>query len=319
MTLSWKESVYLQREQLARELHAPLNELAQQCAQAWGSREQLNQVLLDGFKQIPYCTYLYCVGPDGVQICDNVSDSGLESGNFGRNRSHRPYMQEAVPVWGFLLSDAYISLSKHRPSLTALQVVRSDAVTLGYLGADFDLRNLPMTAELYEEPSEWRQVKGDPAIRGQVFQQCRIESPMDRNMPQALSILEEMLTQRGVFQCQIHFSSSQVTFWTIDDPFRYRILDQEALSDPDICLVYSPRPYPEDAVIPQHAIIHILDGLKALRMADENIYLRASSINIFNGMVSLTFSCDGSHYMRYDDFLNKKTPFWSGATPESGK
>jgi hypothetical protein len=221
-------------------------------------------------------------------------------------------MQEAVPVWGFLLSDAYISLSNHRPSLTALQVVRSDAGTLGYLGADFDLRNLPMTAELYDEPSGWRQIKGDPAIRGQVFQQCRIESPMDHNLPQALSILEEMLTQRGVFQCQIHFSSSQVTFWTLDDPLRYRILDHEALSDPDICLVYPHRPYPKDAVIPQQAVMQIFEGLKMLRMADENIYLRASSINLFNGMVSLTFSCDGSHYMRYDDFLNKKSDFWFG-------
>jgi hypothetical protein len=45
-------------------------------------------------------------------------------------------------------------------------------------------------------------------------------------------------------------------------------------------------------------------------MADENIYLRMSSINLFNGMVSLTFSCDGTHYMRYDEFLGKDGPFW---------
>jgi hypothetical protein len=314
MSLSWKESVFLQREQLARQLHAPLAKLAQQCASVWGDRERLNRVLLESFERIPYCTYLYCVGTDGVQICDNAGRSGLVAGHYARDRSRRPYMQEAVPVWGFLLSDAYISMSNHRPSLTALQVVRSDTATLGHLGADFDLRNLPMTSELYDEPSDWRQVKGDPAIRGQVFQQCRIESPMDRNLPQALSILEEMLTQRGVFQCQIHFSSSQVTFWTLDDPLRYRILDHEALSDPDICLVYPHRSYPRDAVIPQQAIMQILDGLKMLRMADENIYLRASSINLFNGMVSLTFSCDGSHYMRYDDFLNKKTNFWFGMT-----
>ena len=312
MPLSWKESVYLQREKLARQLHAPLTELAQRCLEVWNSRERLNQTLLEHFDNIPYCTYLYCVDTDGVQICDNVGKDGLVAGHYARDRSQRPYMQEAVPVWGFLLSDAYISLSNRRPSLTALQVVRTATDTRGYLGADFDLRNLPMTAELYDEPSNWRQVKGDPAIRGQVFQQCRIESPMDRNLPQALSILEEMLTQRGVFQCQIHFSSSQVTFWTLDDPLRYRILDHEALSDPDICLAYPHRPYPQDAKIPQQAIIQVLDGLKKLRMVDENIYLRVSSINLFNGMVSLTFSCDGSHYMRYDDFLNKQAGFWFG-------
>jgi hypothetical protein len=37
-----------------------------------------------------------------------------------------------------------------------------------------------------------------------------------------------------------------------------------------------------------------------------------SSINILNGMISLTFSCDGSHYMRYDEFLAKDTVFWFG-------
>jgi hypothetical protein len=170
-----------------------------------------------------------------------------------------------------------------------------------------------VTSELYEEPRDWRQVKGDPAIRGTVFQQCRIESPMDRTLEQALSILEELLTQRGVFQCQIHFSSSQATIWTVDDPFRYRMLDHEALSDPDICLVYPSQTYPAEAVIPPQDIARILDTLRALRMADENIYLRMSSINIFNGMISLTFSCDGSHYMHYDEFLLKSTDFWFGS------
>lgn len=312
MKISLKDSIYQQREQLARILHGPLAQLAQACTKYWGNRSELNTVLLDSFGCIPYCTYLYCIGTDGVQICDNIGRSGVAPEHFGRNRSQRPYMQEAVPTWGFLLSDAYISQRNHRPSLTALQIVETESGTLGYLGADFDLRDLPVTADLYEEPGYWRQIKGDPSIRGFVFQQCRVESPMDRNLEQALSILEELLTQRGVFQCQIHFSSSQVTIWTIDDPFRYRILDHDVLSDPDVCLVYPSRYYPLDAVIPQQSIAHILDTLRSLRMADENIYLRTSSINIFNGMISLTFSCDGSHYMRHDEFLGKNTSFWFG-------
>lgn len=47
-------------------------------------------------------------------------------------------------------------------------------------------------------------------------------------------------------------------------------------------------------------------------MADEVIYLRTSSINVYNGLVSLTFSCDGSHYMTYDEFLGKEKEFWFG-------
>jgi hypothetical protein len=247
-----------------------------------------------------------------VQICDNVGVGGLAPEHFGRDRSRRPYMTESVPIWGFLLSDAYVSQSNQRPSLTALQVVRTDQGQLGYLGADFDLRNLPVTAELYEEPAGWRQIKGDPAIRGALFQQIRADSPMDRNIDKALSILEELLTERGVFQCQIHFSSSQATIWTLDDPFRYRILDHEALGDPDICLVYPSRPYPDDALIPSKDVGAVLERLRRLRLADENIYLRNSSINLFNGMVSLTFSCDGSHYLCYEEFLGKNAAFWFG-------
>jgi len=318
MTNPWKDSVYLQREQLALLLQDPLARLTEQCAPAWGERERLNEVLMKGFPGIPHCTFLYCLGFDGIQVCDNIGDGvgndvgkpGVIPGHFGRDRSQRPYMMEAVPAWGFLLSDAYISLLKQRPSLTALQIVRDqDGTALGYLGADFDLRNLPATSNIYEEPGHWRQVKGDPSIRGAVFLQCRVDSPMDLALDKALAILEELLTHRGVFQCQIHFSSSQATIWTFEDPYRYRILDQDALSDPDICLVYPLQPYPADALIPEADIARILSHLRSLRLADENIYLRMSSINIFNGMVSLTFSCDGSHYLRYDEFLGSSSPF----------
>ena len=314
MKPSLKDSIYLQRERLAQILHEPLAHLAEECARAWGDRSRLNELLLEGFCRVPHRTFLYCLGTDGIQISDNVAETGLLPEHFGRDRSSRPYMKEAVPSWGFLLSDAYISLFAGRPSITALQVVRADnGAVVGYLGADFDLRNLPLTAELYEEPSHWRQIKGDPAIRGGVFQQCRIESPMDRSLEQSLSIMEELLTQRGVFQCLMHFSSSQATIWTVNDPFRYRLLDQEALSDPDVCLVYPQTPYPIDAAIPQQCVSPLLGALRPLRLTDETFYLRLASINLFNGMISVTFSCDGSHYMRYDEFLTKSHSFWFGA------
>ena len=310
MKVSWKDSIYLQREELARILREPLGQLAERCAPAWGQRDALDAILTEHFSSIPYCSYLYCIGTDGIQICNNVGQKGIVPEHLGRDRSQRPYMKEPVPDWGFLLSDAYISLRGRRPSLTALQVVSQDSRALGYLGADFDLRNLPVTSDLYEEPGYWRQVKGDPAIRGTVFQQCRVESPMDGNIEQALSILEELLTQCGVFQCQIHFSSSQATIWTVDDPFRYRILDAEALSDPDICLLYPTCPYPADAAIPPGDINRILGTLQALRLSDPTFYLRMASINIFNGLVSVTFSCDGSHYMSHVEFLMRDTSFW---------
>ena len=293
-------------------LREPLALLARKCIPVWHDRDRLNEVLREGFSSIPYCTYLYVVDTHGVQISDHVSHAGIITEHYHLNRSEQPYMKEDMPSWGFLLSDAYINQEEHWPSLTALQVVVSDTGTLGSLGADFDLRSLPVTSTLYLEPGNWRQVKGDPAIRSNLFQQTRSESPMDLNIENAQSILEELITERGIFQCQIHYSSSQATIWTIDDPLRYRILDQEVLQDPDICLLYPSRPYPADAVIPRKEIARVLDGMRSLRTVDTTIYLRTASINIYNGMLSLTFSCDGSHYMRYDEFLARGPAFWTG-------
>jgi len=310
---TWKDAVHRQRIALAEMLSTPLAQLAEQCAAIWGRREDLDIVLTDGFRKVPHCLFLYALDTRGIQISDNVSTGGLLPEHYGRDRSQRPYMRESVPAWGFLLSEAYLSLRAQRPSLTALQVVHRDGETLGYIGADFDLRDLPVTAERIEESDEWRQIKGDPAIRGTVFQQCRIDSLMDQNMDPACAILQDLITERGMFQAVIHFSSSRATIWLMDDPYRYRILDHEALSDPDICLLYPRHTYPGDALIPQERIGDILGCMRSLRTADETLYLRSSSINIFNGMISLTFSCDGSHYMFWQEFLLKDMSFWLGS------
>ena len=86
---SWKESIYLQREELARKLHEPLAQLAERCRPAWGDRAQLNAILAEGFSSIPHCSFLYCVNTDGIQICDNVGQAGLAPEHFGRDRSQR--------------------------------------------------------------------------------------------------------------------------------------------------------------------------------------------------------------------------------------
>lgn len=308
---SWKENVQRKRAELALLLHAPLTQLARRCPAAWGDRLRLNELLAAGFAGIPHATYLYALDSRGVQISDNVGADRFGLSYFGRDRSARPYMGEAMPPSGFLLSEAYVSLSG-RPSLTALHLVQDGARRLGYLGADFDLRDLPAASAPHEETKGWRQIKGDPSIRCTVFQQKRAESPLDRHIAQALSIIEDLITERGMFQVVIHFSSSRITGWFIDDPFRYHIIEHEALADPDVCLLYPPRPWPADAPMARAQVKPILDAMRELRLADQNIYLRSASINIFNGMVSLTFSCDGSHYLRCDEFLDRQGDFWSG-------
>jgi len=309
---SWKESIRKQRSSLFEQLVNPMRRVAAECQKAWPDREALTRVLEEQFASIPNGTYLYVVDLKATQVSDNVGRDGRMPEHFGRDRAPRPYMKEASPKQDFVLSEAYISLSAHRPSITALQTLYREGEPVGYLGADFDLRDLPTQGDLYVEHGEWQQIKGDPAIRGTVFQQTRVDSVFDKKIDQAIAILEELIVERGMFQGVIHFSSSRVTVWVVDDPFRYRILQSDALSDPDICLAYPPRPYPQDAEIPADKIGSVLRGLKALRFADDTIYLRVASINIFNGLISLTFSCDGSHYMPYYEFLEKDAGFWFG-------
>ncbi len=307
-----QESIARQRESLKLLLRETLASTATACGEVWGDRTRMNAVLSSALVSLPSGKYMYALDTDAIQITDTISRDGPIETDFARDRSDRPYTNERVPSAGFLLSQAYISLRTKRPSLTAIQLVRNNnGRVLGFVGADFDLRDLPITRELYAEPTYWRQIKGDPAIRGNVFQQTRTHSQMDENIDTVLGVVEELITEHGIFHGKLHFSSSRATIWLVDDPYRYRLLDIDALINPDTCLSWPHHAYPAEALTPQHEIRPILDGLRALRFMDETFYLRAGSINIFNGMVGLTFSCDGSHYLPWDEFLNKGYDFWA--------
>ena len=309
---SLQESVSHQREVLITLLVDPMKRAAKSCAKVWGDREKLNHALTEILHTMSYCKYLYVLDKDAVQISDNVSHEGLVTRHFGRDRSERPYVQEMAPGGEFILSTAYISLRAKRPSLTAMQLVRDeDKRVIGFIGADFDLRDLPLTRDLYEEPREWTQIKGDPSIRRNVFSQTRSDSDMDRHIDTVLGVIEELIVDHGVFHAKLHFSSNRSVIWHFDDPFRYRLLGLDALVDPNICLAYPTRKYPKDAAIPKSQIRPILDSLRQLRFMDDTLYLRSGALNIFNGIISLNFSCDGSHYIPYDEFLNKEHAFWS--------
>jgi hypothetical protein len=161
------------------------------------------------------------------------------------------------------------------------------------------------------------QLKGDPAIRSGLFHQARVESPMDERIDVVLDLLAELITVNGVFHAKLHFSSSRATLWSVDDPYRFRIHGIEELGNPDLCLAYPRRDFPADAVIPEDAVIRILRCFRDLRFMDETIYLRSGMLNIFNGLIGLTFSCDGSHYMPWEEFLDKNLGFWLGTSEET--
>ena len=127
-----------------------------------------------------------------------------------------------------------------------------------------------------------------------------------------LSLLHRLIGERGVFHGKLHFSGNRATVWLTEDPFRYRLLGLDELVNPDTCLAYPRRPYPDTAQVPVDCVLPVLERLRMLRLADANVCLHSGSLNIFNGTVGLNFSCDGSHYMNFRDFLEKDVQFWFG-------
>ena len=313
MSEALQAAIARQRMLLHDRLAGQLGRLVAPCRAARGDRAALEDLLDAALEGLPACKYLYMLDRDARQITANLSRDGRISDQYGRDRSQRPYLAEALAGADFSLSQAYLSRNQRRPSLTAIQRISdTDGRLVGFLGADFDLRELPLTRELYREPDQWLQLKGDPAIRGGLFYQQRVESLLDRHIDAVLALFTELLTEHGVFHGKLHFSSSRATIWSLDDPYRYRVLDFEDLSSPDILLAYPRRDYPQDAAIPAPRVHDVLRAFKALRLMDENIYLRSGSLNLFNGIVALNFSCDGSHYMRWDELLDKDIDFWLG-------
>lgn len=315
-----KQSVKHQRELLTHLLGGTLANLAVELAPLMHSSDLLNKHLVKAISDLPYCKYIYVLDTSGKQISATVEHKGAKPEDIGRDRSSRPYMENMfIPRNGidFELSSAYISSNKKRPSVTGIQLIRGDKnERLGFLGVDYDLRELPREdTVMYEEPRQWRQIKGDPAIRSGLFLQQRVESQMDTRLEDIMTILEELMLEHGVYHCQIHYSSSRVTVWHVDDPYTYRILTMDELSDTEICLAYPRRDYFERNIVPKDDICNVFKQFSALRFADETVYLRSGSLNLVNGFVGLNFSCDGTHYLVYDEFLSRGLDFWFGASP----
>ena len=309
-----QRQVSRQRTIINETLSPQTRELAIRCSPLLGDRETLEGVLHEAMLSLPFCKYLYVLDVKGCQITSNITRSGSQPDQYGRDRSARPYMQGVDnSEFDFTLSSAYISRNKRRPTLTAVQLIRNrDGAISGYLGVDYDLRELPHVERLHEAEKIWTQAKGDPSIRGNLFNQSRVESLLDSRIDEIIALLVELVSCHGVFHGKLHFSSSRATIWTMDNPYSYRILDFESLTDPDICLAYPHREYPDIAVVPVDKIAPIFAIMRELRFSDETIYLRSGSLNLCNGMVALNFSCDGSHYIPYDEFLAKDLEFWFG-------
>ena len=152
----------------------------------------------------------------------------------------------------------------------------------------------------------WLQIRGDPSIRQFLFSQSRVDNEFDDHLDAVLGRVQQLLRERGIFHAKIHFSSGQVTLWSMADPFNYQVHLKDEFLAPGFLKAFAHTPYPLNARVPPQRIRDVLDIIRALRRKDEAVYLRSGSLNIINGMVGLVFSCDGSHYIDYLDFIRHR-------------
>jgi len=315
---SFRDRIAHQKQLLAAQAAEPLATLASQAAGVWRQPQELDQVLLQGLPRVPHCHMLYAVDPRNILISANVGSDELDTQWRGLDLTGRPYLSSTLPYQGLTLSPVYTSRHSRRACITAMQAVRQGDEVRGFIAADFNVEDLGGPRDNAPNPGGWTQYKGDPAIRGTLFQQQRVASAMDEVLDEVMSNIADMLRYHGIFHVKIHFSSSRASFWSLDDPYDYNIHMLDEIVDPERCLAYPRRHSHERTQVSDDDIGRVLNQFKTLRHADETIYLRSASFNIINGMVGLTFSCDGSHYIHFRQFLDMDSRFWFGEATKAG-
>ncbi len=159
-------------------------------------------------------------------------------------------------------------------------------------------------------PERWLQIKGDPSIRAQLFQQQRVESLFDTEIDRVHDIVHALLVRKGMFHTKIHYSSNQLTCWFARDPFVYeKFVREEVLADGFLDHFEDGGYAGRVPLLDGRELSLIFEEFKRLRLSDETIYLRNAAVNIINGMINMSFSCDGTHYIDHETFFEKLEKF----------
>lgn len=295
-----------QKSFLTDQLGEGLMQLSQACdnyLDAGQDIEQLNELLLSYMQNHSYANLVYVLDESGVQMSANITKSEISDDFQGQNLSDRPFFNAIDDEHPIYISDAYISSATLKPCISVVHTICRDEKIMGMLVFDLDLEKLPLPKQDFNH-EDWRQIKGDPEIRSNLFNQQRIESAMDKSLDTVHDIAIELLAELGVFHLKLHYPASRATVWSLDDPYNYHVHVLDEIINPNILLLYPKKDYPKNAKVSQDQIKTVFEKFKYLRFMDENLYLKTASLNIMNGSIGLNFSCDGSHYLSIDDFLD---------------
>jgi len=308
-----KPTITEQRKALVALFEPVMLNIAKQSRSAWTNTEQLNRLMNEQFSTIPHCHLLYAIDKLGKQVSANITSHSIDENYYGQDLSRRPYSVSLYPKRHFMLSSVYISQTTGSPCISAVQPVIDEQQFYGFIVADFDIRRLPLPIEDTSKPFLFNvPVKNESMTVMLESTSPRVKSPLDQNLDLILNALHTLVSVHGIFHCTLHCSSGQAMLWHQDNPYQYHLCNTENLLSSEIYQMYRPVSYPKNALITVAQVKQVLERFRTLRMTDDNVYLRSGSINVMNGMIGLSFSCDGSQYMAVDVFLNKHLSFWFG-------
>ncbi len=294
-----------QKDFLKHELEDGFNQLAEKCMHCMSNTSSLNDLnglLYEYMQKCKYANLTYVLDQSGIQLSGNIDKHQILNDFQGQDLSARPFFNIVNQGKPFYLSDAYISSTTLKPCISAVHAICRDDALIGMLVFDLELEKLPLL-EQKMDVGGLRQIKGDPEIRSNLFKQKRVQSAMDQSIDIVHNIATELLCELGVFHIKLHYASSRATIWTYDDPYNYRLHVLDEIINPNICLLYPKKSYPSAAKVSQQQVKQVLSHFHTMRFMDENLYLKTGSLNIINGMVGLSFSCDGNHYLSVEEFL----------------
>lgn len=290
-----------------------LQSISDQCFDLFDQVDALDSCLQQAIGELPHCSMLYVTDRHYHQVSSNVMADQVDVSYRGQDLSHRPYLQDTIPLKGLVLSNSYQDVKSPSHCISLVQAIHKESEFRGLLIADFNLDQLPAENDMNRIISNWRQFRGDPAIRGSLFSQQRNHSLMDQQIDRVHDIVRALMSQHGVFHFKLHYSSARVTLWLYDQPHHYRLHHIDDLLDETLFSQYEMQDWPQEACVDEWQLAAALDQFRQLRFADENIYLRSGSVNIINGMVGLNFSCDGSYYIPVQEFIDNSLAYWLGS------
>jgi len=306
------QEISAKKRYLSDSVAVTIDAIASECQLLLDDVDNLDRYLQQAVRSLPNCINVYVTDRSYCKLSANVSQNSIDSNFRGQDLSQRPYLQSTIPLKGMVLSNSYEDINTQKTCITLVQAIHQNDSLSGFLIADFNLDELPVPNTISRTISNWKQFKGDPAIRGSLFSQQRNTSFLDMNIDKVHQVMKVLMFKNGVFHFKLHYSSSRCTLWLYDQPHYYRLHDINEILSESVFSCYSEQACAVEACVDDQQLDKVLEQFKALRFADENIYLRSASVNIINGMVGLNFSCDGSHYIPVQEFIENNLDYWLG-------